>query len=338
LTLGDKRYDALFANQRAVAALALGGSLKIGVAITGDCVNAPREAGRALAETAQRQLGRPMEGSLIFTPGLSTGLYPVDQQILNGIRDETPRLRITGTGLSGGMGTDGSYLPGYAFLGDRVERLGTLLVAFAGAAHLGFSMANGMQAIGPGGFVTDAEGPFIRSINGRPAKEVVVELLGGDDPERREHFAKNPGITSVERGVAFAVLDAEGDFYWAHPVLFFTPEGAAVDRFHARKGTGLSVVRIDPESCMGAVKQAGEMLSEDAGTSEFDVVIAFSCALRGFTLGPEVAKEDIELRRYVKSKRHLGIVANGEIGCYRHGRPFPTAWVYALFGMAGEGR
>jgi hypothetical protein len=100
----------------------------------------------------------------------------------------------------------------------------------------------------------------------------------------------------------------------------------------------LSVVRIDPESCMRAVEEAGTMLMEDAGTDEFEFTLAFSCALRGFTLGAEVAHEDVGLLKQIKSKRHLGIVANGEVCCHRQGRPFSTGWVYALFGLADERR
>jgi hypothetical protein len=99
---------------------------------------------------------------------------------------------------------------------------------------------------------------------------------------------------------------------------------------------GLAVTRIDPESCMSAVAEAAAMLQQDAGTAEFELTLAFSCSLRGFTLGADIAREDGELRRHVSARKHLGIVANGEVGCYRHGRPMFTGWVFALLGAATE--
>ncbi len=78
------------------------------------------------------------------------------------------------------------------------------------------------------------------------------------------------------------------------------------------------------------------MLTEDAGGSSFEFTIAFSCSLRGLTLGADVAREDLEFRTHVQTRRHLGIVANCEIGSYRHGRPAFTGWVYALMGALAE--
>jgi hypothetical protein len=165
--------------------------------------------------------------------------------------------------------------------------------------------------------------------------DAVVDMLAPkDDPETRALFEKNPMVMSIERGVTLAAADPEGDFYWCHMPVMFTPEGYVLDYFCARKGLALSMVKIDPKMCMAAIGEAVGMLKEDAAADAFECVIAFSCSLRGFTLGPEVAEEDKELRRHVKSKHQLGIVANGEIGCYRHGRPFYTGWVYALFGLA----
>jgi small ligand-binding sensory domain FIST len=338
LTYGEARYDALFANKRAVAVVALGGAgLGVGVGLVPSPLDGPVAAGRSLAQQVQEKLGGRASGGILLGTGMASGFTPADQGLLDGIRAVNPRLRLTGTGLSGGMHETGMVEPGHAFLGDRVEKLGCLLIAFNGSVNLGFATANGMQPVGPGGFVTDAEGLIIKSIDGRPARDAIVDLLvGGTDANTRALFAKNPMVMSIERGVTLATADPEGDFYWCHMPAMFTPEGGALDYFGARKGTALSVVKIDPQSCMQAIGQAAVMLKEDAASDEFEAVIAFSCSLRGFTLGADVAHEDNELRRHVKARHQLGIVANGEIGCYRHGRPFYTGWVYALFGLADE--
>ena len=336
LTYDEARHDALFANKHAVAVVLFGGAeLKVGVGFVPSPMSGPVEAGRSLAKQVQEQLGERATGGILLGTGLAAGATPCDQGLLDGIRSINPRLRLSGTGLSGGMRVTGLIEHGFAFTPDRIEQLGCVLICFAGNIDMGFATANGMQAVGTGGFVTDAEGVMIKEIDGRPAAEAVLDLLAPkDDPESRALFAKNPMIMSIERGVTLAAADPEGDFYWCHMPIMFTPEGYALDYFSARKGMALSVVKIDPAACMQAIGQAAIMLKEDAAQEEFDTIIAFSCSLRGFTLGTDVAGEDTELRRHLKAKHQLGIVANGEIGCYRHGRPFYTGWVYALFGLA----
>ncbi|HWB82489.1 MAG TPA: FIST N-terminal domain-containing protein [Nannocystaceae bacterium] len=337
ITYGDTRYDAMFNNKRAIAVVALGGDILVGVAIVPDPASDSTDAGRRLAEKARQGLGgRVGEGALILTPGMS-GFHVTDQQLLDGIRSVNPRMRVSGTGLTAGIMPDGMILPGFAFVDDTIEQRGAVLITFAGPARMGFSSANGMQAVGGGGFVTDAEGPVIKTIDRKPARDAILELLCGDDAEAREHFNRSPFIAAVERGVTLGALDPEGGHYWCHMPVAFLPDGSAIDPFVARKGTPLSVVRIDPSTCMDAVREAGTMLVEDAGTDTFEFTLAFSCALRGYTLGADVAHEDQRLRDMVKSKNHLGIVANGEVGSYRHGRSLATGWVYALFGLAGQG-
>jgi hypothetical protein len=334
LTYEEERCDAVFANRRAVAVVAFGGEgIEGSIALTTK-LDSPREGGSDLAREVLASLEQAPVGGIFLGAGISR-LPPVDQQVLDGIRDVTPRLRVTGTGLCGGLQMDGSYEPGRAFLGTEVVPQGIVLAVLGGDVRLGFSAANGMQPAGPGAFVTKIEGPEILELNGRPAKDVVLDLLAGtDNTETREMFARNPQVMSIERGVTLAAPDPEGDFYWCHFAGRFTERGGVFDVFSPKLGMGLAVVRIDPSSCLAAVGAAADMLRQDAGVDEFEITLAFSCSLRGFTLGPEIAREDGEFTQRVKTRRHLGIAANGEVGCYRHGRPMFTGWVYALWGAA----
>jgi hypothetical protein len=336
ITFDNERYDAVFANRRAIAILAIGGD---GISATVDLeesvTETPRKAGQALAKRVLGNLGTEAVGGIFLSIGLST-IPPVDQELLNGIRDVDPRLRLTGCGLCGGMKIDGSYDAGWAFCGRKVALKGVLLAAIGGGVKLGFSAANGMKATGAGAFITKVEGPEIVELNGKPAKGVVLDLLAGDNAELRAMFEKNPQVMGVERGVTLGAPDPEGDFYWCHFPAVFTPRDGVFDAFGPKPGMGLAVTKIDSASCMDAVATAAKMLEEDAAVDQFDLTLAFSCSLRGFTLGSEVAREDAELKKHVRSRHHLGIVANGEIGCYRHGRPMFTGWVFALLGAASE--
>jgi hypothetical protein len=336
ITFDNERYDAVFANRTAVAVIAFGGEkIRGALVMRGSVTDSARESGRQLAQAALQRLDADPVGGIFLGIGLSH-IPPVDQQLLDGIRDVAPRLRLTGTGLCGGMQIDGSYDPGAAFIGGEVVDKGVILALFGGDLKLGFAAANGMQPAGPGAFITKVEGPEIVELNGRCAKDVVLELLAGESKELRAMFEKNPQVMGVERGITLAAPDPEGDFYWCHFPAAFTPRGGVFDAFGPRTGMGLAVTRIDPASCMTAVSEAAHMLEQDVGAKAFEFTLAFSCSLRGFTLGSEIAKEDGELRKHLQSRRHLGIVANGEIGCYRHGRSLFTGWVFALMGAAAE--
>ena len=334
ITYADERYDAVFANRHAVAVIAFGGDGVRGiVALADNSITDPREMGRALARDALQQLGTEPVGGVFLGIGISQ-IPPVDQTVLDGIRDVAPRLRLTGTGFCGGMQMDGSYNPGSAFLGRTLVEKGVIMAVLGGDVRLGFGAANGMVSTGQGSFVTNAYGPVIAELGGRPAKDVVLDLLTADDPGSREMFEKNPQVMGVEKGITLGAPDPEGDFFWCHPPAAFTPDGGVLDLFSPKMGVGLAVTRITGESCMGAVEAAAEMVRQDAASDRFEFTLSFSCALRGFTLGATAAKEDAELRRHVQSRNHLGIVANGEIGCYRHGRPMFTCWIFALMGAA----
>jgi hypothetical protein len=334
ISYGDERYDSMYGNRRAVAVVTFGGDgLTVGASMIPKPED-PVEGGKTLARVARERLGGPALGGIMLGTGINTYL---DQPILNGIRAVDPRLRLTGTGLAGGLDNMGLPLPGWGFYDTQIELMGPLLILFGGQARIGFGAANGMQPAGPGAFVTDAEGPAVKTLNGKPAKGVVLDLLvGPEESELRSLFEKNPVVMAIERGTTLAAPDPEGDHYWCHMPVAFLPDGTMIDFFQARKGTGLSVVHITPATCLNAVDEACAILKEDAGTEHFETVLAFSCALRGFTLGAEVAHEDGRLRANVKARKQLGVVACGEIASHRQGRPFFTGWVYTVFGLAED--
>ena len=332
ITYGDERYDAVFANRHAVAIVAFGGQGVRGtIALADNSIADPREMGRGVARTVLQRLGTEAVGGVFLGIGISQ-IPPIDQAVLDGIRDVAPRLRLTGTGLCGGMQMDGSYDPGVAFHGTTLVDKGVLVGVLGGDLRLGFGAANGMVSTGQGSFITKAYGPVIAELGGRPAKDVVLDLFTAGEPGSREMFEKNPQVMGVEKGITLGAPDPEGDFFWCHPPAAFTPEGGVLDLFSPKMGTGLAVTRITSDSCMGAVESAAEMVRQDAASESFEMTLSFSCSLRGFTLGATAAKEDAELRKHIKARNHLGIVANGEIGCYRHGRPMFTCWVFAMMG------
>src|SRR5690606_8612358 len=113
------------------------------------------------------------------------GVHVHDGALLTGIdealgaasRASTAHAGLAGCGLCGGSDLHGNALPGHAFAGDEEHELGVLLVAFGESTNLRFAIANGVRKVKSVGRVTGAAGPTITTIDGRPAKEVLLDAL-----------------------------------------------------------------------------------------------------------------------------------------------------------------
>lgn len=333
LVHGAERYDTLV-NARAVAALAIGG-VRVAAALAADSRSDAAAAGRALVRDVVAALGEAPRVGMIFTPGLSAGARLVDQPILDAIRLDAPVLRLSGTGLTGGMDDRGMSLPGLGFLGDRVETLGTLLVAFPAGVHANVAIENGAVVLGRRARVTGAEGTLVRTLDERPACDVMLDHLAGEEAEARAHFSRNAMMSCIEHSVSFARVDPQG-FAWCEPPIAALPDGSFIDFFEPPVGSTLDAVRIEPEAALAACRTAGESLARSAGSRPVDLVVWFSCGIRGFSLGALAAREAEELDAPLKPKQQLGIMANGEIGSRGDGPPTSTSWAFSALGLSAE--
>jgi hypothetical protein len=335
LSHGNLRRHAMLA-EKAVAVIAMGGDDAPVHAVLEPfpSVDTAGEAGRRMAREVKARFDTAPAGAMIFTPGLSAGERMVDQPMLDGIHEVLPDMRVAGTGLSGGLAPNGNALPGFAFLGGRVERLGTLLVAVGGSVKSGVAMANGMQGIGLAATVTKSEGPLLRSLDGKPALDVVAQVLTTDPEKERALLVKAASVYCIEQNRSLAEWDEENGFFWPHVPFGFLGDGAMVDMFEAREGSTLSVVKLDPPLCIDAIGEAAKILGEETGRPSFDLTVAFSCCVRCFTLGPDILDEDRALASAVDSKAMIGILANGEIGCRKNDHARSTAYAFVLFALA----
>jgi hypothetical protein len=355
---GEARYDAMLAQQRAAAVVALGtagaAGARVAAALADAPAGGPRAAGRALVEAARAALGpgAALEGGLLFSPGLPRADAAVDPGLVEGLREAAPGVGVSGCGLSGGVDLRGFSEPGLALLDGRLARGGALFLAFeavGGSARPGrtaLAIANGLRpaAAPPLGVITRARDGRVFTIDDRPAFAGLIEAVRrcerGRDAAAAE-FEKNLGLALVERGLSFAVEDPAGDFYWPRIPLRALPDGSFFEAFEAEPGEALRLVEADATACLHASRAAAASLRADAppGGTPFELVLAFSCAIRGFVLGPRAADEGRDLGALAGCPEGsaLGIIGNGEFGTYRGGPPRATGWAYSLFGV-GAGR
>ncbi|HEU4411267.1 MAG TPA: FIST N-terminal domain-containing protein [Polyangiaceae bacterium] len=351
------RYDAMLAQQRAAAVVGLGWAdvpgERVGAALAPDPRPEPRRVGRELAERARAALGGArLESGLLFSPGLPHDELPLDPGLVDGLRQSEPSIAVAGTGLSGGVDLQGLCDPGFALLGDRVERGGALFLAFEGRAEgdgprrTALAVANGLRAVDapPLGVINRAEGARIFTLDGAPAFGRVLEAVRRHKRGRESNpgdLEKNLGLAMVERRLSLAVEDPAGDFFWPRIPLRSKPDGSFLEAFEAEPGEVLRLVEADEASCLEATREAALRLREGRpAEAPFELVLAFSCSIRGFVLGARAAEEGRELGSVALCDDDgvLGVVANGEFGTHRGGRPRATGWAHSLFGLSGDRR
>jgi hypothetical protein len=208
------------------------------------------------------------------------------------------------------------------------------MVAVAGEARVAAAMANGMEAVRPCGAVSEVAGPMIREIDGRPARDVILDAVVGSDEKARAQFVKVPGVYLIEHQVGIASWSDELGMFQPHYPFGFGDDGAMLDIFEARVGSKLAVVRLDVPSCLSAIKEVAAATRQGCGGAP-ELALAFSCAVRGFTLGASIREEDRVLRESLEARSTLVVAANGEIGVRAAGAPLSTSAAISVLGLVG---
>ncbi len=222
----------------------------------------------------------------------------------------------------GGLAS-GATRPGQnaLFLADRVVREGVVGVALAGNVRIDSVVAQGCRPIGEPMFVTASERNLVRQLDGRPAFEVLRDLV-----ERLQPY----------------------DLELARHSLFV---GLVMRRHRESYGKGDFLIRnlmgLDPESgvvAVGSLVEAGAVLQfhlRDAATSADDLeslltshraahpdppaaALLFSCLGRGVGLYGKPDHDSALIRRQLGDLSVGGFFCNGEIGpvqgqTYLHG-------------------
>jgi len=83
---------------------------------------------------------------------------------------------IVGLGFHG----DPRWKPGLQYFDDRLETQSALAVVLSGSARMSNVVINNLRPMSTYRTITDADGPAVLGIDGRPALEVMEELVGPD--------------------------------------------------------------------------------------------------------------------------------------------------------------
>ncbi len=155
--------------------------LAVSLATAGDVDRDEREAGRRLAACLNSSGVQRTRLGLLFYETIRQGPPPaplmnVSSYLIDCLSSElrsTPDL-LLGAGLIGSY----SMKPGFQFLGSEIGYQSASATLLDGPFEAFFSIMHGCKPMSDYHTITRVEGPVVYEIDGRPALEVVGDLLG----------------------------------------------------------------------------------------------------------------------------------------------------------------
>jgi hypothetical protein len=224
--------------------------------------------------------------------------------IMKGILDEVNENTI----VIGGMAGD------FVFTHKQESRQGVLaLIIDETKVTLAGEAVSGWKAVGTEKTITECEGPWIQTIDGQPAMEVVKKFTGIElnDPFRDD------GYSHV--GTTFPIqIQQEKGAPVMRPLLKFNPEDESImcggsvvkgSRFRFSLPPDFEVV----DSVINSAREIRENELSDA-----DALLVFSCIGRKVSLGPMASSEVLGIQE-IWGKPMAGFFSMGEFGKTKNG-------------------
>lgn len=177
---------------------------------TGLCGTSEQAVGRVLGESlAAHSEGGELDVLLLYS-SVQRGLtHPnglalnFGTPLLSALLDRSGSMRsIAGAGLIDSIQPTHSHV----FTEDRADADAAVAVGFREGLRMDTTVLHGCRPAGSYHSITRTDGPVVLEIDGRPALDVIDELLGGALP--REEYPFNV-ILGVNRGERYAPFDEE---------------------------------------------------------------------------------------------------------------------------------
>jgi small ligand-binding sensory domain FIST len=225
-----------------------------------------------------------------------------------------------------GAGLIDSLQPGYShvFTPDGAERDGIAAVAFGGGAQLDSVVVHGCRPAGAYHEITKTMGPVVAGIDGRPALEVIDELLGGAVP--REDFGFRV-ILGVNRGDPFGAFDEEN--YQTRLCLAVDEAAGGLVMFEPdlEPGDQVQLMRVSTDLSYVGERVAGLLERVDGRTPL--LALYADCAGRCMMASPLDEEEGHAVQAALGDIPLLGFYTGVEIGAVK-GRVRPLDWTGVL--------
>lgn len=262
-------------------------------------------SGRYIGNVGLTTFKRPafiISGSNINTPG---------ELIMKGLLEVVDER----TTVIGGMaGDDNQQSRNCVFTNDQESYQGVLaLIIDENKITLAGEAVSGWKAVGTEKTITQCDGPWISTIDDKPAMQVIKKFTG-IAIHNSEH---GPGL--LHAGTTFPIqIQQERGGPVMRPLLFFNPEDDSImcggsvvkgSRFRFSLPPDFEVI----DSVIDSAKEIQENQLSDA-----DAVLIFSCIGRYVSLGPMASSEVLGIQQ-IWNKPMAGFFSMGEFGKTKNG-------------------
>jgi small ligand-binding sensory domain FIST len=230
------------------------------------------------------------------------------EMLIRGIESAYP-----GTVVAGGMASSAALQRGTRLInGPMVHDEGAVVVAIGGGWTLHPLVSQGAEPVGETWTVTAAEGNHLQAIGGRPAIEVLRDMLLAMDEDRRVRVSQNLllGIAMNEYADEFG----RGDFLIRNLHGFDRVTGAIVVGDTPRVG---QTVQFQFRDAGAADEELHAMLAEALDDMQEEPpagALLFSCNGRGQGLFGPVDHDPAAVMAHFGALPIAGFFCNGEIG------------------------
>lgn len=290
-----------------VTVLALtAGPYRFGVGSATGLREDPVGTGRELARTAKAAApsGDTPHSALLL---ISCGRTGDQQQLLNGIHRV---LGATVPIVGGASAVDLPETETSVFCGDAVLEDSAVGVWIGADEPLRVARGHGWRAHGIPQLVTDTEGNHVRTISGRPAIDVIREVLREADAERGEPVDEEgaDGVVRLgARGRCLGVIEPDGSHLLRGA--FITEEGEVRTWAPLPAFSSIQIMSCDNDSLLTACR---EVVDQTLDGRDASVILAFGCVARCEMLGTRSGEEASRLQEAAGGVPTVGFYTYGE--------------------------
>ena len=271
-----------------------------------------QRAGWKLATQLREQVSDPQAPTILFYESVKAST------------PDGPRLNL-GTpllaGLKAGLGTwpplvgmalhgDPQWKPGLQYLDDRLESQSAMALVLSGAVRMDTVTITNLRPMSTYRKVTRTDGELLLEIDGRPALDVIEELVGKEVPSRDYPLMVTLG---VNKGDKFG--DFREDDYAIHLCVAVDQERRAllVDN-HLAPGMEVQLMRRHIDFAQ-VRRQAERLHARVSGRRPF-LALYIDCAGRTARYAGTEREEAAEIQAVLGERLPLfGVYSGGEVSC-----------------------
>jgi small ligand-binding sensory domain FIST len=228
--------------------------------------------------------------------------------LLDGVAESWPQERLlVGAGLVGDM----QCKPTFQWLDDEIVQQSAVAMAFSGSVRIDSDILHGCRPASSYRTITRSEGPTVLEIDGRPALDVIAELLGPEAGKTWRDYAFFITL-GVNRGGKYAPFREEN--YVNRLCLRADPQRGALVMFEPDLVAGTQVQLMRRSVEFDYVRERTQaLLDRTAGRRPF-FVFYIDCAGRAGAYSGADGEEAAEVQSVVGDIPLLGIYSGAEIG------------------------